>query len=284
MAADRRFSILLGVLVVAAAIAVPGAFAAGSSAPVSLPTLYVNYTDQCSFTVVNDAGQPVTSIAPGQYELDVTTPIMFRLLDPGGPSGNPNDFTGCNGWVQFQMTGPGVNVFTTLDNGCSSDDVIGTATFQPSSTYTLDDLNQPAVTKMTITTLAGGTPQLPTTSPYDTTSGKGTLSTDLVGSDLSGSGVPLRGTVEGKLAANGKLTLTLKGKPVSRLQSGRYTFAITDQDKKGGVSLQVNGKNAEAIQLSGQASAGTKKTTVRLSAGRWTVSAPGGQAYTLTVS
>jgi hypothetical protein len=279
MAADRRFSILLGVVVCAAVIIVPGALATRSTAPVPLPTLYVEYTDQCSFTVVNDAGQPVTSIAPGQYELDVSTPIMFRLLAPGGPSGNPDDFTGCKGWVQFQMTGPGVSVFTTLDNGCSSDNVIGTSTFQPSSTYTLDDLNQPAATKMTITTLAGGTPQLPTQSPYDTTSGKGTLSTDLIGSSA-----PVRGTLQGKLAANGKLTLTMKGKPVSKLQSGRYTFAISDQDSNGGVSLQVNVKDVGATQLSGPAFVGTAKTTVLLSAGRWTVSAPGGRAYTLTVS
>ena len=204
---------------------------------------------------------------------------MFRLLAPGGPSANPNDFTGCNGYVQFQMTGPGVNVFSTLDNGCSSDNVVGTWTLQPSSTYTLEDLNQPAATKMAITTLAGGTPQQPTQSPYDTTSGKGTLSTDLIGSSA-----PVRGAVQGKLAANGKLTLTLKGKPVSKLQSGRYTFTITDRDRKGGVNLQVNVKDVAATQLSGEAFVGTKKTTVVLSAGRWTVSAPGARAQTLTVS
>jgi hypothetical protein len=279
MAADRRVSILLAVLVLLAAIVIPSALARRLASPVPLPTLYVQYTDQCTFTVVNDAGQPVTSIAPGQYELDVSTPIMFRLLAPGGPSGNPNDFSGCNGWVQFQMTGPGVNVYTTLDNGCSSDNVIGTWTLQPSSTYTLEDMNQPSVTRMTITTLAGGTPQVPTKSPYDTTSGKGTLSTDLIGSSA-----PVRGTLQGKLAANGNLTLTLKGKPVSKLQSGRYTFAISDQDRNGGVSLQVNAKNVGATQLSRLAFVGTEKTTVMLSAGRWTVSTTAGQTHTLTVS
>jgi hypothetical protein len=279
MKANRRIPILLAVLVFAAAIVVPEALATRSTTPVPLPTLYVNYTNQCTFTVVNDAGQPVTSIAPGQYELDVSTPIMFRLLAPGGPSANPNDFTGCKGWVQFQMTGPGVSVFTTLDSGCSSDNVVGTWTLQPNSTYTLEDLNQPAVTKMTISTLAGGTPQLPTKSPYDTTSGKGTLSTDLIGSSA-----PVRGTLQGKLAANGKLTLTLKGKPVSKLHSGRYTFAISDQDKNRGVSLQANVKNVGTTQLSGQAFVGTKKTTVLLSAGHWTVSAAGGQDHTLAIS
>jgi len=281
MLADRRISTLLAVLVFAAAIAVPEALATRATTPQSLPTLYVQYTNQCTFTVVNDAGQQVTSIAPGHYELDVSTPIMFKLLVPGGPTSSPvaaNDFTGCKGWVQFQMTGPGVNAYTTLDIGCSSDVVVGTWTLQPSSTYTLEDMNQPAATKMTITTLAGGTPQMPTKSPYDKTSGKGTLSTDLVGSSA------LRGTVQGKLASNGAFTLTLKGKPVSKLRAGRYTFAIVDEDTRAGVSLEASAGNRKATQLSGTSFVGIKKTTVQLSAGRWTVSTPGGHAHTLAVS
>ena len=51
-----------------------------------------------------------------------------------------------------------------------------------------------------------------------------------------------------------------------------------------GYSLQANVKHVGAIQLSGQAFVGTKKTTVLLSAGRWTISAPGGRPHTLTVS
>src|ERR1700748_3815061 len=106
MTVDRRVTILLAVFVLAGAAVAGGARAARSAAPVPFPTLYVQYTDQCTFSVVNDAGQPVTSLAPGKYELDVLTPIMFRLLVPGGPPANPNDFTGCRGYVQFQMTGP----------------------------------------------------------------------------------------------------------------------------------------------------------------------------------
>ncbi len=263
MAADRRFSKLLVGLVFAAAILVPDALATRSTQPVPLPTLYVQYTSQCTFTVVNDAGQPVTSIAPGKYELDVSTPIMFRLLVPGGPSGNPNDFTGCKGYVQFQMTGPGVSAFTTLDSGCSSDNVIGTWTLQPSATYTLEDLNQPSVTKMTITTLAGGTPQLPTTSPYDTTSGKGTISSDIVGS-----AVRPQGTLVVVLNPSGKLTLTQEGKPVTKLPTGRYIFALTDKDTKGGFVI-LGPKAHTPKKLTSAAFVGRKSATVMLTTGRW---------------
>ena len=51
----------------------------------ALPTLYVNYTMNCTFSIVDDAGRPVTTIAPGSYQVEVTTPIMFKLSVPGGP-------------------------------------------------------------------------------------------------------------------------------------------------------------------------------------------------------
>jgi hypothetical protein len=281
MGLDRRLLALVAAVAFSAAVVVPTGLGSRSATPVPLPTLYVNYTNQCTFTVVNDAGQQVTSLAPGRYELDISTPVMFRLLAPGGPSGNPNDFTGCNGYIQFQMTGPGVSAASTLDNGCTSNAVVGTWTLQPSSTYTLVDLNQPAATKTTITTSATGTPQQPTTSPYDATSGKGTLSTDPVGSDVTPSP---RGTLKGDLAANGKLTLTLKGKPVSTLQSGRYTFTIIDRDPKGGVMLHHVKVTPRSTVLSGNAFIGEKTTTVLLGAGRWTISASAGKVFTLTVS
>jgi hypothetical protein len=281
MLVKPRFLVLVAAVALFGATAVPEGLGSVASTPVPLPTLYVNYTDQCTFTVVNDAGQQVTSLAPGRYELNISTPVMFRLLAPGGPSGNPNDFTGCNGYIQFQMTGPGVSAASTLDNGCTSDAVVGTWILQPSSTYTLEDLNQPAVTKTTITTLASGTPVQPTTSPYDATSGKGTPSTDLVGSEA---GPSIRGTLQGSLAANGKLILTLKGKTVSKLKSGRYTFTIVDRDPTNGVKLNSVKTKRTSTALSGSAFVGEKKTTVSLSAGRWTVSVPGGKVFTLIVS
>lgn len=283
MTAARRISILAALVVGVGAAIVPAAGAGSSaSSPLVLPTIYVEYTNNCTFSVVGDDGKPISQLIPGRYQVDVQTPIMFKLLVPGGPSGNPqapNDFTGCKGWVQFQLSGPGVSLFTTLDSGCDSNDVVGTWTFQPNSTYVFEDLNQPSATRMSIATAAGGTPPVPTKSPYSKTSGKGTLSTDLIASSA-----PIKGRLVGKLAANGDLTLTTpKGKPVSRLSPGRYTFLITDNSKRAGVSLAINLKTVLPTTLSTAKFVGTKKTTVPLSAGRWTVSAPGGQAYTISV-
>src|SRR6059058_1475882 len=117
----RRALLLTAALMVAAAVlaALGNAGTRAGGAP-ALPTLYVQYTMNCTFAIFDDAGKPVTSIPPGSYQLEVSTPIMFKLVRPGGVTVDniaPNDFTGCKGWVQFQLSGPGVNLFTTLDSG-----------------------------------------------------------------------------------------------------------------------------------------------------------------------
>ena len=73
-------------LLAAAAVFVPAVGATSrDAAPPATPTLYVNYTMNCTFSIVDDSGKPVTAIAPGTYQVMVTTPIMFKLVIPGGP-------------------------------------------------------------------------------------------------------------------------------------------------------------------------------------------------------
>src|SRR5215210_6355473 len=99
----RRVSILLAALAAAAVLAPMGSAKSRDVAPNAMPTLYVVYTMNCTFTIVDDFGRRVTSIAPGSYQIEVSTPIMFKLVVPGGPDVDhiaPNDFSGCRGWVQ----------------------------------------------------------------------------------------------------------------------------------------------------------------------------------------
>ena len=106
----RPVCTLVAVLVVATAL-VPWALA-GSRADV-LPTLYVEYGMGCNFTISDDNGRRVTSIAPGQYQIHVHTVVVFAVVDLSGIS----DLTACKGNVQFQLAGPGVDLFTTLQDG-----------------------------------------------------------------------------------------------------------------------------------------------------------------------
>jgi len=225
-------------MAVAAVLAPLGTAGSRASGQPALPTLYVQYTMNCTFAIVDDAGRPVTAIPPGAYQLEVSTPIMFKLVRPGGVTVDniaPNDYTGCKGWVQFQLTGPGVNIFTTLDTGCDAFLILPVQTFKANSTYTATDLNQPNVAHATFSTLATGSPTIPK-SPYGTTSGKGTVQQDIVGS------AAIKATLSGSVAPTGLPALKNSGKAVSTLKSGRYRFAISDQSKKASFTLEaVNG-------------------------------------------
>jgi hypothetical protein len=281
MAVGARLALLLAAaLMAAAAVLAPlgnaGRLAGGAPA---LPTLYVQYTMNCTFAIVDDAGKPVTAIAPGSYQLEVSTPIMFKLVRPGGVTVDniaPNDYTGCKGWVQFQLTGPGVNIFTTLDTGCDAFLILPQQTFKASSTYTATDLNQPSVAHATITTLATGSPTIPK-SPYGTTSGKGTVQQDIVGS------AAVKATLSGSVAPTGLPALKNNGKLVSVLRTGRYKFAISDQSKRASFTLEaVSGGTVK--NLTTAPFVGKHSVTLTLTPGRWMYYTNRAKAYFFLVT
>ena len=250
----------------------------GNTAPrdTAFPTLYVQYTMNCTFTIVDDSGNPVTAIPPGTYQVEVSTPIMFRLVNI--PDRAPNDFTGCKGWVQFQLTGPGVNLGTTLDIGCESDYLLPATSFKPNSTYTAQDLNNPAGAHASITTLSSGSPTLPT-NPSGTGTGKGTASTDIVGEGITAG---IRGVVTGTLSPSGIARLTSGGRAVATIKAGRYRFTITDRSPHAGFTLQAP-KSAVPKALTGKGFVGRHSTTLALTAGRWTY-VSGGKKASLVVT
>jgi hypothetical protein len=261
---SKRAAVLFALLAVAASLVPMAAARSRAAAPPARPTLYVNYTTTCTFSIVDDAGHPVTSIPPGSYQIMVTTPIMFKLLVPGGPSDPPppGDFSGCRGWVQFSLTGPGVNASTTLDFGCDSALLLPPVTFSPSATYTAVDQNQPSVAHASFTTLAGGTPPTPTTSPYDATSGKGDVQQGLL---ASGSAL---GTLNGKVNPVGRAVLLNHGSAVKSLPSGKYHLTILDEDTKAGFSI-LGPKSTKVSVLTSPGYVGRRTVTVNLTAGRW---------------
>ena len=283
MAKRPRFIPILVAVVAAAAVLVPAGMAARrDNGPQVLPALYVQYTMNCTFQIVDDLGKPVTTIAPGTYVVEVSTPIMFKLAVPQPGSANlaPNDFTGCKGWVQFQLTGPGVNLFTTLDAGCDAFYTLPATTFKPGATYVAQDLNQPNVTRTTFQIATSGTPVVPKT-PYGTTSGTGVRSQDIVGSGIKAS---IKATLAGLVDAKGNPTLKLKGKPLSILKAGRYTFSVNDLDAKAGLSLQAVGTKTKVTALSAAEFVGSHTTTVQLAPGRWMYFAKGGAPHYFLVT
>ncbi len=264
----RRFSTLTAVLALAAVLVPAGG---ARSHETVLPTLYVEYTINCVFTITDDAGKRVSSIAPGTYQIHVTTPLVFSEVDLSGIS----DMTACKSFVQFELTGPGVNLATTLQDGDDDDDDLKT-TFHASSTYTARDLNQPTVARVVFTTTATGSPTAPT-SPYkpSTSPTKSTTSTDIVGSAVKST--PFRGALKATVSAAGKLTLTFKGKAVDKLTAGRYSVKVVDRSKKAGFVLQQLHKSA--ITLTKTKFVGNSAGNVTMKPGQWLYFRGGGKAH-----
>jgi hypothetical protein len=257
MTRSRHLAALVA-LVAAAALAP----AAGSVTPPNLAGLYFVYAMNCTFTVQNDAGQVVSSIPPGKYDVTVRSPIQFGTV-PLAQMGL-TDMTACKGMVQFQLHGPGVNLATTLLSGCGQDEE-SVETFAPSSTYVAEDDNQPTVTKTTFTTVATGAPTPPpriATGP----AAAATQSTDIVGSATKGSA---RGALTASLSPTGALTLTSRGKPVSTLKAGAYRITVSDRSAKSGVVVE-SAKLGSTATLTTQGFVGTRKATITLKAGAWT--------------
>jgi hypothetical protein len=251
-----RHTSLFAVVLAAALLSLLGA--SGARPAAILPTIYVNYTMDCTFSIVDDTGKPVTSVAPGQYQIDVRTPVPFGTIPK-----NFSDMTACKGMPQFQLTGPGVNIATTLTAGCESDEAYP-AVLQPNATYVATDGNQPSVARGTFTTLASGSAQT-ITSPYTSSHfGKGTPNSSIVGSGLTA-----KGTLMAVVAPSGAVTLTQGGKAVKKLAPGRYTFSISDKSAKSSFGL-LGPKTQATKHLTTAPFVGRKTATVNLTAGRWT--------------
>jgi hypothetical protein len=255
--ATRLFTIP-AVISAVALLAVGGAGGRPTETPA--PTIYFVYAMNCTFSIVDDAGRPVTSIAPGSYQVDVRTPLAFGTLPrPAGTA--TTDMTACKGLPQFQLSGPGVSLFTTLSAGCE-DDHVYTETLQASATYVAQDLNQPSVAHGSFTTLASGTPTAPTTT-YGGGPGKLETSQDIVGSGTT------RGTLNATVAANGSALVTSGGKAVSHLRAGKYKLTVDDRDAKAGFVL-LGPKSTTPLKVTGAAFRGKHRATLALTAGRWT--------------
>ena len=168
--------------------------------------------------------------------------------DPFGVFGDSgrNDLTACKGFVQFRLTGPGVSVYTTLDYGDSTSELYP-ATFQPGTTYTIQDDNNIAGTRRSITVATSGSAALVPSTPSNARSN-------------------LRGTLHGVVARDGKLSLRRNGKAVTSLKAGRYTVSVDDQSTRRDFRIRTPHGKVQTITSAGYV--GWQEVTVTFEAGR----------------
>src|SRR5262249_1455990 len=143
----------------------------------------------------------------------------------------------------FQLAGPGVNIQDDMLGGEVEKNTLY-ATFLPNTTYTWHtDRNASVVHTFRTSADVVGT-QTPTTTTTAKPTSSGTLqSEDGVGSAL----LPARGTIVGAVGADGRLTLAYKGKSVTRLKPGKYTFSVTDRSSSNGFLVQKVSKRATTV-------------------------------------
>ena len=231
-------------LVIAAVVAAAGA----GLAHAGFPSLYVTYkTETCTFSLTDDAGKTVRTILPGAYQVVVTTSGTFGDYFVSEQTG----LRACKGFVGFRLTGPGVNLTTTLDDGDSAGETLA-AKFKAGATYTIQDDHNVAGTRRSFTVATSGSV-----------------------------GVPLRGVLVGTVSSKGELTLSRNDKAVSSLKQGKWTFSIRDDSKTSGFSLQQLHKSP--VEVTTGSYFGFKEVTIDLKPGRWYFYSPGFTKRTFVV-
>jgi len=252
--------------------AVVAVTAAGAPAAVpGVPSMYVVYNVDCTFSMSVDPGTPLTATtAPGT----ILPPGTYDLLTT---MGNPSSgYSPCSK-PSFALTGPGVNVSILFPNQALNDERL--ITLQPSSTYVADDTNAPSATQTVFSTSATGSSTsllpAPTTS---TGKSSGTTQTDIVGSAI----VPYRGKLAAAVSAAGKATLDLDGKGIGSLKAGRYEIAVDDLATDAGFFVQRAGK--KALVVTTKLFVGKKTERVTLAAGTWTFFTKVGKPTRFTVT
>ncbi len=220
-------------------------------------------------TTIGAPTPPGTVIPAGTYTIDLNNNSLDDLADPH----------------EYHLFGPGVNL-----SAGSAVQATWTATFQPGSTYVYqDDLNPTTLHEVFGTPGSGATSTTVPSGPSGGPSSSGSVGpgpspkptdNNIVGSAI----IPFRGTLVGAVGRTGKLTLTTKGRAVSRLKSGRYRFTVTDSNRTGGFIVQKVRKGATTV--TGVSFVGKRSSTVNLTAGQWLYYATfvGKKTYFIVVS
>ena len=259
LAVSKRLAqIALLTAAVGALAAGPGAAGSSTAFP-GLPSIYVTYNDDCTFSLSADGGFTMTSSSPPGPTLP---PGVYQILIL---MGNPPVGYTC-GTPIFSLVGPGVDSVTEFPGQATLVNQILPA-LQPSSIYVAEDASNPTGTRLYFSTSASGSSSsLVGPAPgTQTSSGVGAVEPDLVGSGI----VPFRGDLIAKVEPAGAVTLTDGGRKVSSLTAGRYDLTVVDAASRAGFSLRKAGA-ARAIVVTANAFVGKKTRQVTLSAGNWT--------------
>lgn len=260
-----------GLASVLAAVLAFGPTVALSSPLATLPTIYVTYTTDCTFTMSADGGIEISSptapgvvIPPGSYQVVVS---QGYALSPGAPRCPPST---------YELTGPGVSLSFVVGEGSPYEQAV--ASFAPSSTFVAVVEDAPLAQLVFTTAATGSSSSLlsPTQAPA---AGTAQTQPGLVGSQISSG----RGTLRATVGRSGKATLSAHGRSVVSLAAGVYEIVVADESADAGFTLAK--LHQRAVELSGASFVGKRTAKVDLTAGSWSFYAtPSGARRFLVVA
>jgi hypothetical protein len=256
---SRRITLAFSV-VAAAALLTGQPAGAASKRSADYPTINVVFNANNTVTVtLNGAalgapsGAP-TTISPGTYNIAIADPTFVSD-------------------ILWDMSGPGVKLVTSCSYGEEPAES-WVETFNANSTYTWQDDNRapPVFTFVTnssapVGSASSGSAPGTSTTPISSSSNGKAKSTSVVGSQAGTA--TQRGTIAATVSAKGAISFKFKGKPVTTLKTGRYTFKVVDQSTKAGFNVQEAGNTAHTVTTG--PFHGTKSQAITLAKGQWFV-------------
>ena len=186
----------------------------------------------------------------------------------------------------FHLTGPGVDMATSVGGIAGP---TWTVTFQAGGTYEfLCDAHPEFMYGMFVASGASSSSGssssgssssgFPSSGSSSSSSSGGSSSSGKSSAVSSNSGASLSGTLAGTVSSDGKLTLVLRDKTVSKLRSGHYKITVVD--KTPARSFVVRENKHSPITVTGVSFVGTHSVTVDFKAGRWTYYTSAGKKST----
>jgi len=253
------------VFVAALLLPLMGAAARGSS--VDGPALYISFRpgpQRVTVALPNVTPVGTTSGAPTVIPAGLYDLFMDDSAAVEGP--------------QFDLQGPGADFVENMFYGENPSETF-TVNFQPGSTYTWRNDEQPSVVFTFATSSAAAAPTGGAGGSASSSGSKvGKPSTDIVGSAV----VPFRGALDAIVFKSGKLSLTRNGRRVTSLKTGRYTFSVDDESTTSGFTVQL--LKRKPVTITSKAYVGNHDLTITLKPGRWSYFTPAGAQTTFFVT
>jgi hypothetical protein len=249
----RVLPVLVAVAVLAATVV--ARFATTNAHADVVAVLQGNVGPDFSISLKNPDGSVVGHLDPGDYEIQVNdqaTNHNFHLEGPGVSMATDIDGLGPADWTV--SLGDGVFTYHCDRHlGLTANFAVGTASAAP----------PPAPIPVAVATPAPAPAPIPVpvVSPASPSSST---------SKPSSAGGTVRAVLSGS-----RVTLTLNGKPVTKLAAGTYKLVAVDGSKTLGLSLLQTGGDEQPLTLT--TFTGSKTSTVDLYAGTWKVALVGGK-------